>query len=506
MRKYNLFNIKEILISLLTHDIEKWNVLRGVNESKFEQISGVDYRLAFSFNDLKKPDLSNLNLSNLDLSDANLENANLSFANLSNADLRGANLSKADLGSANLTGAILTSANLIGANLSGANLSGANLSGANLSGAYLVETNLAEAILIEANLSLSDLTGANLCYADLTKAFMLEANLADADLVEAKLVNANLFNSILLEANLSKANLYKTCLSGAILTEANLSESSLLEADLKLADLRKSKLAYADITGIKLYGTATFDWFIDNVKCHYIYLDEKGSVRTPANRDFKKHEFEKQFKNMPTLELLYESGMSAFDPAIIATIISLSNVSHPHLELKLDSINFGGDVPKVIVQMKAQNQENESIELLKNELERVRKDKNHLKSILNSSMESHSKLIDYMSNNTKSVIVKGDYIDNSNSKGNISIAKKIGTVSYKEEMDISKEQFEDLKSLILGLKPEILKEIKKVFKTNTKADQGGKKIMDILVEKGISITDGVSAAVVFEIIKKFLGF
>lgn len=88
---------------------------------------------------------------------------------------------------ANLSQRDLSDADLSGANLSYANLSYADLSGANLSYAYLRCADLHEADLRCAYLGFADLRGAKLIWADLG-----EADLSDADLIGANLHDANL--------------------------------------------------------------------------------------------------------------------------------------------------------------------------------------------------------------------------------------------------------------------------------------------------------------------------
>ncbi|NET86392.1 MAG: CHAT domain-containing protein, partial [Moorea sp. SIO1F2] len=80
--------------------------------------------------------------------------------NLTGANLRRANLSNVNLSKANLTGANLSHADLSNVILSGANLTGANLSHANLSEADLVEANLTAVQALNTNFKKAFLTGA----------------------------------------------------------------------------------------------------------------------------------------------------------------------------------------------------------------------------------------------------------------------------------------------------------------------------------------------------------
>lgn len=71
--------------------------------------------------DLRRADLSYVNLADLNLEDTDLSDANLTGTILTEADLAGANLTGVDLTGANLYGADLWNANLTDANLENAN-------------------------------------------------------------------------------------------------------------------------------------------------------------------------------------------------------------------------------------------------------------------------------------------------------------------------------------------------------------------------------------------------
>lgn len=93
------------------------------------------------------PNLRKANLSGVNLAGADFHDVYLRRAKLAGADLGGANLREANLSGANLCKANLVNANLAGANLRAANLTGANLAGANLMSAILVSTKMKKATL-----------------------------------------------------------------------------------------------------------------------------------------------------------------------------------------------------------------------------------------------------------------------------------------------------------------------------------------------------------------------
>jgi len=261
---------------------------------------------------LVRPDLVEADLSSADLSQANLSLAKLSLANLSRAGLHGADLNGADLH---------------GADLSGADLGMANLSGANLNLAYL-----ARAGLYEANLS-----GASLSDAVFSEANLGKASLSSADLREA------IFHG----ANLSGANLRRANLSGANFIMANLETAALEEADLRWSQLVGGNLTGAKLTGAKLYGTARDEWVISGVDCKHVYWDADGKQRSPKDRDLQPGEFERIYEMLPTVEYVFENGMSPIDLLIMDRVVQAIQKKRPEFDIRIDSISARGLAPSI---------------------------------------------------------------------------------------------------------------------------------------------------------------
>ncbi len=219
--------------------------------------------------DLRRMNLSGLNLENInlyqaDLSGANLNKSRLTAAVLVNANLRASDLTSADLAEAKMTRICLRDADLSGANLSRARLREADLAEAKFNGANLREADLRGAKLNRARLAWADLRGADLSDADLSEAVLTDADLAGSDLTRA----------ILSEADLSGANLSRCNLSGADLTSARISSADLSGADLSAANFR-----WADLSGVSLnlakMGSAKFREAdltrasLDDAKCRH---------------------------------------------------------------------------------------------------------------------------------------------------------------------------------------------------------------------------------------------
>jgi uncharacterized protein YjbI with pentapeptide repeats len=118
-------------------------------------------------------------------------------------DLRRVNLSKIEIQTANFNGANLSEITLIEANLSNANLNNVNLIGANLSNANLNNADLIGANLSQANLNKADLIGANLSNANLNSTNLIGANLSDANLRNVNFNNAILLGTKLIGTDLS---------------------------------------------------------------------------------------------------------------------------------------------------------------------------------------------------------------------------------------------------------------------------------------------------------------
>ena len=300
-----------------------------------------------------KPDITEANLKYANLSYANLTNANLRNADLFKAkllytDLRNADLTDAYLGSvssfyADLTDAILIGADFFRDSLMFANLTNANLLQSKLIKAYLKGVDLREACLVRANL-----LDANLAFADLTDANLTEAYLAKIYLEGANLTNANLSSADLREAYLEGANLTEANLSSADLREACLVRANLTEANLYNSYLRYTDLSEATLTGACLYDTVRLHWGIKGVKCEYVFFDRQKRRRIPIHNNFKIGEFERLYRSIPTVEIVFKEGIKPWDPIILEYVAYQSQQEEPELGLELLSIDKRGYYQMVV--------------------------------------------------------------------------------------------------------------------------------------------------------------
>lgn len=191
--------------------------------------------------------------------------------------------------------------------------------------------------LMDANLNRVNLNGANLITANLIRADLSGANLSGADLIEAHLSGAHLIRADLTAADLRAADLTAADLRGANLQQANLRYGHLLECNLTGAKL----------TGVKLYGTPRDDWIIKDVDCSYVFWDAEGKIRSPKDRDLAPGEFEHLYGSLPTIEYIFQNGMTPLDPLIMDRVVQAIRRQNPEYDIRIDSISARGLAPSI---------------------------------------------------------------------------------------------------------------------------------------------------------------
>jgi len=233
------------------------------------------------------------------------------------------------------------------ANLNKAQLGGANLRKASLFMAHLREANLREADLREADLRQSEFYEADLHGADFRGAHVRLCDFIGADLSNAKLTGVKLGGANFTGANLRQAEFEAAYLYRADLRRAKLEKANLADADLRYCNLSESDLTNAILTGVKLYGTARDDWIINDVECKYVYWDHEGKQRSPKDRDLEPGEFERLYAALPTIEYIFENGMTPIDPLIMDRVVQAIREKQPEFDIKIDSINARGLAPSI---------------------------------------------------------------------------------------------------------------------------------------------------------------
>jgi hypothetical protein len=239
-----------------------------------------------------------------------------------------------------------------------------DLSEADLSGYDLCEIDLSGVNLSGADLSIADFNAANLSGADLSGANLCEADLRDVDLSGSFLNGTDLSGANLRWVNFKTADLSGADLSGAEFNEANLNGADLSGANLINANLTLANCSKAIITGVKTYAWNITDWKIEGIKCDYIFTDPQGKRRLPLDRDFQKGEFEKLFKQLPTIEYYFENGITPIDVVLMDQVIAEIRSRNPEFEIEMQSVERKGLYPCFKFTVKHELQKEQVISIL----------------------------------------------------------------------------------------------------------------------------------------------
>ena len=277
------------------------------------------------------------------------------------------------------------------ANLSGVNLTGANLSGVNLRQTNLREANLSKANLTKANLYKADLYSTNFTRARLTSASLWWVNANSAKLECAHLVSVTAYVARLRGAKLTKADLREARLVWGDLSYANLEKAYLRDADMRGCTLVRSNLNNAVLTGAKLYGTARDGWKISCVECKYVYWDADAKQRSPKDRDLEPGEFEQLYAALPTIEYIFENGMSPLDPLIMDRVVQAISDKRPEFDIKIDSINARGLAPSIKFTVQFEKYKKEALKEVRKEydkrINRLEAEKERLYELLGQAID-----------------------------------------------------------------------------------------------------------------------
>lgn len=352
--------------------------------------------------DLRGAALTKIQLSGADLRYVRLEDANLELARLNGADLR----------FASLDGTVLEKAKLVSVNFRGAHLRRVevrkiHLRGADFRYAVLEDVKLNEARLRDANFGRAslrnvELNGADLRYACFQAAYLEECKLNHANLNSTKFQNARLIrtefrNSRLRRANLKRSDNYRTDFS-----DADCTAIKFKHAILNTAQLLRTELSKANLSGVTMYAVLTDDWHIDRAMCTYFFVGYFDGLKFKKKRipkqGFLSHkEFEDRFKSRPTIEFMFEHGMPALGPAILATAIDSATLERPETGLRLLDITARGGMPRAIIEVAekvsrkdvlalVQAYYDQTIRQMRHEIDALRGDKESLLQIVSKKM------------------------------------------------------------------------------------------------------------------------
>jgi hypothetical protein len=237
-----------------------------------------------------------------------------------------------------------------------------------------------------ADLSLRDLRGAKLVGADFHEASLLRTILVEADCRSASFWGADLINTILIRADLSKADFYTANLIGAYLIEANHED-----ANLHYSRLCGSDFTRATLTGVKLYASARDEWVIKDVKCKYVYWDWTDRNRSPKDRDLAPGEFERLYQTLPTIEYVFENGMTPMDPLIMDRVVQAVREQSPEFDIKIDSISARGLAPSIKFTVQQEEHKEQALQMVvsgyESRLHRIEAEKDRLYELLGRAID-----------------------------------------------------------------------------------------------------------------------
>ncbi|NQT04000.1 MAG: pentapeptide repeat-containing protein [Planctomycetes bacterium] len=214
-----------------------------------------------------------------------------------------------------------------------------------------------------------DLTRANMPRADLSGADLSSVDLGSADLSGASLKGASLVRAKLVNTMLDKANLNKASVRVAEVIYTYMKATNLEDVDFSYSNLVGTNLTDANLTGIKLYGTSRDDWVIKDVECKYIYWDIEGKQRSPKDRNLEPREFERLYAALPTIEYIFENGMTPIDPLIMDRVVKAIIERKPEFGIKIDSINARGLAPSIKFTLQNEEHKKPALKEVKNEYE-----------------------------------------------------------------------------------------------------------------------------------------
>ncbi|RPJ06766.1 MAG: pentapeptide repeat-containing protein, partial [Deltaproteobacteria bacterium] len=184
--------------------------------------------------------------------------------------------------------------------------------------------------------------GTNLSEANLNDVDLSEIDFSDVIFSGVDFTSIDLSKLDFRKANLGGANFNGVNLTGKNLSDADLRGANLVKANLCEANLNRANLEGSDLTGALLHRIMKYDWLIEGTKCDYIFCDKEGKIPFPQNRNFKTGEFEQLFQEMPTIQIVFESGVSPLDVFIMGQVVQAINERRPELELKLQSFDSRG--------------------------------------------------------------------------------------------------------------------------------------------------------------------
>ena len=204
--------------SLSVHfNVERGLLLKTLLALELDSITfdSIKEQTTFALADLKKAELSDVNLDGIDLECANLREANLSgsslrYSNLRGASLRGTNIESADFSFSQLNRIDLSWSNMVGSIFRDVLMRGTHMTGASAKKARITNSDLRYSYMHGALFNNANLDSTDVFTTDLTN-----VNFSGTSLVNAKFKRSNLVGAIFDRSNLETAYFDETVVGNA---------------------------------------------------------------------------------------------------------------------------------------------------------------------------------------------------------------------------------------------------------------------------------------------------
>ena len=79
----------------------------------------------------------------------------------------------------------------------------------------------------------------------------------------------------------------------------------------------------------------------------YVFWDVLGEIRSPKDRDLAPGEFERLYQTLPTVEYIFQNGMTPLDPLIMDRVVQAIREQNPEYDIQIDSISARGLAPSI---------------------------------------------------------------------------------------------------------------------------------------------------------------
>lgn len=340
-----------------------------------------------------------------------------------------------DLRSANIAGGNLSRYELTKVDLSGVSLKGCVLKSVTLTNSLLNNADFSDCVIKKSTFFKSTFLNSNFTDATIDESTFFNASFQGAKFYQTMIRKSGFCGTNFSDSKLNSIKADRTDFSNCDFSEASMRFAHLINVNLNHSNLWKTDLSDAEITGVSLYNAARADWIISRVKCDYLYVDEKRDRRVPSTRKFKKGEFERKFKKLPSFDIEVNK---ISDLQFLTKIADLYN-QQTNCDLALKSIDIPCETAVFTVLRK------EDLVKTENEI-RLLKDRHMLLEGRYSNEKEHNKLLLEMVTNMGNVNITN------NVHGNISgqINGDYGKLNISNNYSVSHDKIKKIEEEING--------------------------------------------------------